>query len=94
MTYRCRTEITAEILRSAMSGATRSKLMSESYLPFLSVKKYLACLQENQLLSYDQKTLLYRITENGIKFLQRYEEMSELFSQKENLEQRILNLVS
>jgi predicted transcriptional regulator len=92
MKYRCRTAIISEILLTAMGGATISKLISEAYLPSSRIGGYLSYLQENQMLVYNKKTQLYMTTENGIRFLHRYEEMNELFSQKENLnEQKILN---
>lgn len=93
--YRCRTEIISEILRSAMGGSTRSKLMFESYIPFSRVNAYLVFLQENQMLRYNQKTQLYSTTENGIRFLQMHEEMSELFHLKQNFkEETISSLIS
>lgn len=93
--YRCRTAIISEILQSAMGGATVSKLVSGSYVPFSRIGGYLLHLQENQLLTYNQKTLRYKITEQGMRFLHMYEEMNELFLPKAKLhEETVPSLVS
>lgn len=63
-----------------MSGSTRSKLMYASYLSLPQVKEYLIFLLETEMMTFDEKTLLYKPTENGIKFLHIYPEMIELFS--------------
>lgn len=78
-----------------MYGATRSKLKCESYLPSSRIKEYLSYLKENEMLIYNERTMLYKTVEKGIRFLQMHEKMNELFSQKRNPgEPKILNLVS
>lgn len=94
MIYRGRTEIIAELLQSAMSGAIRSKLMFETYLSFLQVKEYLTLLNEKRMVTYNEKTFFYTTTEIGMKFLHMCEEMNELFSQKKDIQKSISSYIA
>ena len=78
--YRSRTDIIATILKSAVDGATKTRIMYGAYLSYAQVKEYLAFLSEKKLISYDQGTGLYKLTETGVKLLRTYEGISELIS--------------
>jgi predicted transcriptional regulator len=80
MKYRSRTEIMGMILECARSGITKTKIMYKVYLSHAQVKEYIALLQDNELLSYEEGTQLYRLSEKGYKFLQSYGEISELIA--------------
>jgi len=84
MKYRSRTEIVAMILEAARTGATKTKIMYKAYLSYTQVKEYIAFLQDNELLSYEQGTQLYKINEKGYKFLRSYGEISELVAPLNN----------
>jgi predicted transcriptional regulator len=82
MKYRSRTEIVAHILEAAVGGATKTKLMYKAFLSFQQLKEYLALLVENGLLEYDKKTLEYKTSEKGARFLKIYEHLEEMWQRR------------
>jgi predicted transcriptional regulator len=78
MKYRSRTEIVQMILNSVMSGATKSKIMYKAYLSYNQLMEYLPYMKGNDLISCDELTHLYKITEKGIKYLHAYAEIDEM----------------
>lgn len=82
MKYRSRTEIIAMVLRSVSEGSTKTKIMYKAYLSYTQLREYLAHLEENELIQYDKKDHLYRITQKGIKFLIAFDQISQLVSFK------------
>ena len=89
MKYRSRTEISAMILEATRTGATKTRIMYNSYLSYALVKKYLSFLQGNKLIQYEKMTKQYMITEKGLKFLRSYDQILDLFSSK-NKEKKIV----
>jgi len=89
MKYRSRTEISAMILEATKTGATKTRIMYNSYLSYTLVKKYLSFLQDNKLIQYEKMTKQYMITEKGLKFLRSYDQILDLFSSK-NKEKKIV----
>jgi predicted transcriptional regulator len=80
--YRGRIDILASILRTVERennelGLTR--LMYSSFISFKQVKEYLGILKDNNLLNYDTTTKKYKITTNGLKFLELYEKLDNMF---------------
>lgn len=67
-----------------MSGATRSNLMFKACMPFSRLRNYLSHLQKNDMIYYNEKTLHYKTTEAGIRFLRLYEDMSEIINRNNN----------
>jgi predicted transcriptional regulator len=78
MKYRSRSDITAMILESARTGASKTKIMYKAYLSYAQVIEYLKYLQQNDLLAYEEGTQVYRPTEKGLKFLNLTNELSEM----------------
>jgi predicted transcriptional regulator len=78
MKYRSRTEITAQILESAMGGITKTKIMYKAFLSYAQLKEYLEVLEVNGLLEYQQSEERYRTTAKGSKFLDIYSQMGQL----------------
>jgi predicted transcriptional regulator len=78
--YRSRTDIIAMILRAAVNGATKTRIMYGAYLSYAQVKEYLSFLIEKNLIMYEEGTQLYRLTENGMKLLRVYEGISDMIS--------------
>ena len=78
MKYRSRSDISTMILDSARSGATKTKIMYRAYLSYSQVTEYLKHLQQNDLITYEEGTHLYRPTEKGLKFLSLSNDMNEL----------------
>ena len=66
------------ILDSARSGATKTKIMYRAYLSYSQVVEYLEHLQQNDLLSYEEGTHLYKPTEKGLKFLNLSNDLNEM----------------
>lgn len=84
MKYRSSTEIIDLILRSANSGATRTRIMYKAYLSYSQLKEYLAFLQEKELIKYEDGAQIYRMTEKGLRFINAYDEIRELVSGRED----------
>ena len=80
MKYRSRTDIIAMILRAAVNGATKTRIMYGAYLSYAQVKEYLSFLIGKNLIIYEEGTGLYKLTENGMKLLRTYEGISDLIS--------------
>jgi len=84
MKYRSRTEIVAMILEASRVGATKTKIMYKAYLSYTQVKEYISFLQENELLTYEAGTQLYKISDKGYKFLRSYSEITDLVTTPAN----------
>jgi predicted transcriptional regulator len=82
MKYRSRTDIIAMILQAAMKGATKTRLMYSAYLSYAQVQEYLRYLVERKLVSLEETTHAYTLTEQGLHFLKVYDEISEIVSMK------------
>ncbi len=92
MKYRSRTDIVSMVLESTRGGETKTKIMYKAYLSYAQVNEYLKFLQENDLLTYEEGTRLYRVTEKGLKFLNTSDELNELITLKPKYYQFIPNL--
>ncbi len=79
MKYRSRSEIVNQILQcSGHGGCTKTKIMYKAYLSYAQMKEYLKFLEEKALIKYEQGTQLYKTTEKGILFMQKYGEICEM----------------
>jgi predicted transcriptional regulator len=78
MKYRSRSDITTMILEAASAGATKTKIMYKAYLSYAQLVEYLKYLQQNDLLTYEAGTQLYRPTEKGIKFMSMSHDLNEM----------------
>ena len=72
MKYRSRIDIVSQILEVANGGATKTKIMYKAFLSYSQMKEYLTILTDNNLLSYDEVTHVFKTTEKGFRFLQTY----------------------
>jgi predicted transcriptional regulator len=85
MTYRSRTDIISEILKAANGGgAIKAKIMYHSFLNHDQMKEYLTLLTENGLLNYDIYTRKFKTTEKGLRFLDIYNQMSDIVKSQIN----------
>jgi predicted transcriptional regulator len=80
MKYRSRSEIIAMILQAANTGATKTRIMYGAYLSYAQVKEYLEFLQTKKLLSYEEGTSLYHLTEKGLQYLRVFDQISDMIS--------------
>jgi predicted transcriptional regulator len=83
MKYRSRTEIMDAILRSSISGAKKTQIMYRAYLSVAQLNEYLRDLTEKQLIRYEEDSRIFRVTDRGIRFLNVYDEISELVTVSE-----------
>ena len=90
MKNRSRNHIISEILDAANGGnATKTKLMYKAYLSFGQIKEYLSVLIESELLNYDVYTRKFKTTEKGLRFLDTFNQMSDMIKEKEQLQQQV-----
>jgi predicted transcriptional regulator len=76
---RSRTDILGPILEAANGGgATKTRIMYKAFLSYAQLKEYLTILLENGLLEYEGRRQLYRTTEKGMRFLQKYIKVQEM----------------
>jgi predicted transcriptional regulator len=81
MKYRSRTDIFASILESVnnMDGAGITTIMYKSFLSHYQLKKYMAIMLKNDLIRFEEERRIYKITDKGVRFLQLFIHMNELF---------------
>ncbi len=78
--------IIAEILEIAREGVLKTQIMYRANLSFTQLNDYLKFMLKNELL---EKIMLndkemYKITEKGLNFLQRYHEIIDLIKTEGN----------
>ncbi len=86
--YRDRLEIIVDILRVAVSGAKKTKIMYVANLSYRLLEKYLRETVELDFI--DSSRNGYEITEKGRTFLEKYDDFSSKFSKVESDFQRML----
>ena len=90
MKYRSRTEIIEMILESTRTGATKTKIMYKAYLSYAQVKEYLDFLVKGDLVTYEEGSQLYRVSQKGLHFLNVYSEIGDMLVPKPS--KRIIEL--
>ena len=80
MKYRSRTDIVSTILQAAMNGATKTRLMYNAFLSYAQIQEYLRFLTERRLISFEATTAKYTLTEQGLRVLTVYDEISAIVS--------------
>jgi predicted transcriptional regulator len=84
MTYRSRTDITAQILEAANGGVTKTRIMYKALLGYDQLKEYLMLLAKSDLLRYDLVSRTFRTTEKGLKFLNLYNQIDQLMKEEQH----------
>ena len=82
---RDRLHIIAQILEISKSGCLKTQIMYRANLSFAQLNEYLSLLLKRELLrvnANDGKTV-YKITDKGVSYLEKYEEMSSLLRGEE-----------
>ncbi len=86
MGYRSRDDIICEILQTAYSGgATKTDLFYKVLLNYGQLKEYLTILTGSDLLSYDEETQRFRLTEKGLVFLEAYSKIDQMLKEQEQI---------
>ena len=77
---RDRLYIIAEILVIAKDGSLKTQIMYRANLSFAQLNEYLNFLLKRELLKVnaDNKKTFYKTTSKGVKYLENYEEISNL----------------
>jgi predicted transcriptional regulator len=72
--------IIAEILEIAKDGVLKTQIMYRANLSFTQLNEYLVFMLKNELLGkiVSNGKEMYKATEKGLHFLQRYHEITEL----------------
>lgn len=83
MKYRSRMDIMALMLRSAMRGASKTKLMYGACLSYAQLKEYLPFMEQKDLLTMEDEHI-YRLTPRGLQFLNVYDGLTELMTYAPN----------
>ena len=80
--HRSRTEIVIQILEivggSGSHGFTKYKIMYNAFLNHAQLKEYLTILTDNDLLRYDLDCHSFKTTEKGRRFLEIYNQISDI----------------
>jgi predicted transcriptional regulator len=69
--------ISADILRLAQDGAIKTRIVYGANLNFKIVEGYLSRLMSLGLLENKDGRRMYRTTEKGLAFINRYEELTK-----------------
>jgi predicted transcriptional regulator len=79
---RDRLYIIAEILAIAKDGSLKTQIMYRANLSFAQLNEYLNFLIKRELLKVnsDNKKTFYKTTSKGVKYLENYEEISNLLN--------------
>lgn len=83
MRYRSRTDITALILEAANGGVAKTKIMYKAFLSYVQLKRYVDILIENGLIEHNVKQQIFKITDEGLRFLELDIQVDELISTEE-----------
>ena len=77
---RDRLYILAEMLAIARDGSLKTQIMYRANLSFAQLKEYLSYLLKGELLKRNTENgkTIYKTTAKGFKFLENYEEISNL----------------
>ncbi|MCW4045323.1 MAG: winged helix-turn-helix domain-containing protein [Candidatus Bathyarchaeota archaeon] len=75
--YRNRWDIIADILRVASGNAKKTQIMFQANLSYSVLQKYLAGMTSASLISYEDNTQCYVLTDKGSAFLEAYQEYSK-----------------
>jgi predicted transcriptional regulator len=81
--YRSRADICTDILKIADKSVSKTRIMYGAYLSFVQLKEYLKMLVDNGMLSFDEKSMLYRTTDVGRTFIRTYERVGQLFDRRQ-----------
>ncbi|MDQ3969538.1 MAG: winged helix-turn-helix domain-containing protein [Thermoproteota archaeon] len=85
MVYRDRIDIINSILGTANGGGvTKTKIMYQAFLSYGQMKEFLSVLTQNNLLNHDVHTQTFKTTEKGLKFLEIYNQMSDVMKTEQN----------
>jgi predicted transcriptional regulator len=90
MKYLSRTDIIAKILDSASNEPiSKTRLMYQVCMPHEQITSYASMLIERDLLTFDNYASLFSTTAKGLKFLELYNEMQQLYNKRSYLQNQL-----
>ena len=75
--YRGRLDIIADILNVASRSARKTQIMYQANLSYKVLKKYLADIMSAELVSFENDSQLFLLTDKGQEFLDAYDKYSK-----------------
>jgi predicted transcriptional regulator len=78
MKYREHVDIVKAILETTRTGASKTQIMYKAFLSHTLLVNYLQILQDKGLLRYNKKTMRYKLTKKGSRFIEYYQKIAEL----------------
>ena len=66
------------ILRAALNGTTKTRIMYNAYLSYEKVQDYLKFLQKQDLLVYDKMNGIYKTTQGAENLLKSTQKLNEV----------------
>jgi predicted transcriptional regulator len=73
-----RADFIARILEAARGGASKTTIMSCTFIEFARLREYLETLVDDGLLNISADSLTYRTSNKGIKYLNAFEHVSAI----------------
>lgn len=89
--YRSKIEIVADILKVSRKGAKKTHIIYRGNLSFKLAEMYLKAVLKARLLALDRKNRLYRLTEHGEAFLERFGKYCRFARSLEMQNKRVTN---
>lgn len=75
--YRARLDIIADILNVASRSAKKTQIMYQANLSYKVLQRYLSEIVNAQLVSFEDETQLFQLTDKGRDFLDAYQKYSK-----------------
>ncbi len=81
---RDRIEIISQILKAANGGASKTRIMQKALLTSSQLKEILTALSGKGLIRYDENTRILKTTEQGLRFLQIYNQIGNIIKEEQH----------
>jgi predicted transcriptional regulator len=83
MINRDRIDIISHILEAANGGASKTRIMQKALLTSAQLKEILTALSGKDLIRYDANAQILRTTEQGLRFLQIYNQLGNIIKEEQ-----------
>ena len=84
MINRDRIDIISQILEAANGGASKTRIMQKALLTSAQLKEILTALSGKDLIRYDENARILRTTEQGLRFLQIYNQIGNIINEEQH----------
>jgi predicted transcriptional regulator len=84
MIHRDKIDILSQILEAANGKrVTKTKMTYKVAISYVQLKEHLTVLTEKDLIHYDEYTQTFKTTEKGLRFLDLYNQISDMIKEEE-----------